>query len=439
MSGMFLIFVLRLELEWTLALLVVLLIYLMFTVLSRLAAESGLLFLQSGWVPLGVLMGLLGVSSLGPQAILVVGVISCILVIDPRECLMPFMVTGLKICETTKVKPAKVGLASPIVFVLGLAVALPVVLWSNYEHGMPLKDNWGTRTVPTLTFDAGTRAINDLQSNDQLEIAENRGPLGRLSGIWEHHPRKTRFLVSLAVGFILVVLVSFLRLRYTWWPIHPIPLPGLVHVSAGVLRQLVPAGLGDPDGDGAPGRDGRLPTRPRPDDRVYRRRPARRVGLPRSRRILQPPDRHGARGVSHLPRVGWQEQRASLACSGPPQQRHAVEGRPAHGHRLGDGAASGRRARAVGSVDAGGPARALAEEATEVVRVVEARQPTDLADRQVRRPQQGSRLAQAARPAAASGSSAPSPRGRGGWSGWATGAANGPVPRAARAERHGGG
>ena len=222
MSGMFLIFVLRLELEWTLALLVVLLIYLMFTVLSRLAAESGLFFLQSGWVPLGVLMGLLGVSSLGPQAILVVGVISCILVIDPRECLMPFMVTGLKICETTKVKPAKVGLASPIVFVLGLAVALPVVLWSNYEHGMPQKDNWGTRTVPTLTFDAGTRAINDLQSNDQLEIAENRGPLGRLSGIWEHHPRKTRFLVSLAIGFVLVVLVSFLRLRYAWWPIHPI-------------------------------------------------------------------------------------------------------------------------------------------------------------------------------------------------------------------------
>ena len=223
MAGMFLIFVFRLDLEWPLAALVVLLIYLMFTVLSRMIAESGLFFLQTSWLPLGVLLGLLGASSLGPEAILVIGVISCILVIDPRECLMPFMVTGLKICERTDVQPAKVGLAGVIVFVLAIAVALPVVLWSHYQHGLPIDRNpWVGTNLPCFSFDAGARAVSELSNNDQLEVSMNRSTLGRLSGLWEHHPRKSQFLISVAVGLVLVMLVSLLRLRYTWWPIHPI-------------------------------------------------------------------------------------------------------------------------------------------------------------------------------------------------------------------------
>ena len=222
LAGMFCIFVFRMDLEWPLALIVILLIYLAFTVLSRMSAESGLFFIKTSWVPLAPMLGLFGVSALGPEAILVVGMISCVLLMDPRECLMPFMVTGLKMCETTEVKEAKIGLASPIVFVLAFAAALPVVLWSNYNHGMPMRDTYATKAVPQSAFDVGASAVNELQATDELQISEQRGTLGRLSGLWEHHAKKSQFLIAAGVGFALYVLVSVLRLRYAWWPIHPI-------------------------------------------------------------------------------------------------------------------------------------------------------------------------------------------------------------------------
>ena len=220
--GMFLILVFRMELAWTLALLLIFLIFLVLTVLSRMSAETGLFFLQPAWVPLTAMLACLGASSMGPKAILVVGMVSAILVIDPRESLMPFVINGLKICDMTKVRTSRMGWTAPIIFAVALAVALPIILWSNYQHGMPMRDVWSTTAVPQMPFDTAARAVEELRNNDQLEASEQRGALGRLSGLWSTHPQRSRFLWSAGLGFALVIVVSVLRLRYAWWPIHPI-------------------------------------------------------------------------------------------------------------------------------------------------------------------------------------------------------------------------
>ena len=123
-----------LGLDWPLALLTVLMIMLIFVVVARINAEGGLFFFQPYWVPMGVLMGLFGTAALGPQALAITGLVCAVLVIDPRECLMPFVINGLRMCQEVHIRPAKVGISVAAMFALGLAVAVPVALWSNYNH-----------------------------------------------------------------------------------------------------------------------------------------------------------------------------------------------------------------------------------------------------------------------------------------------------------------
>jgi hypothetical protein len=212
----------RLGLEWPFAVLLVLLMVLMFVVIARINAESGLFFIQPGWMPLGVLLGLFGAKYLGPQAILITGLACAVLCIDPRECLMPFVLNGLKICQQNRVAPRRCGVSAAAVFLIALAVSVPVVLWSNYNHGFPIGDAWGARTVPAMAFDATASAAQRLRLSGELAASETMPVSTRLTGLWSPHKDQGVFLKSALIGAIAVLALSVLRLRYTRWPLHPV-------------------------------------------------------------------------------------------------------------------------------------------------------------------------------------------------------------------------
>ena len=221
--GLMVMMVAWMNLPWPFALVTVLLVYLMFTVLSRMIAESGLFFLQPGWLPVAIVIGLLGREAVGIDAILVMGMICALLVIDPRTSVMPFMVTGLKLCEKSDIQPRKIGRVVPLVFILSIAVAVPLVIWSNYQHGFPTQNDWkGQVRIPIMPFEAGQNASETLSANDQLAASDARTTMGRMAGLWQWYPDKGGFMLWTFVGLALVVGVSVLRLRLTWWPLHPI-------------------------------------------------------------------------------------------------------------------------------------------------------------------------------------------------------------------------
>ena len=207
-----------LGLDWPLAVLAVLLTLMLFLVMARVNAESGLFYFQPYWQPLGVLMGLFGLSALGPEALVIVGIWSTVMTIDPRECLMPFMVNVLKLCDDHRIRPARVAGLSVGAFALGLAVAVPVVLWANYNRGVPRWDGWATQSVPKFTFNAAESAVTKLKLSGELEASEQRTAWQRLKNI---RPER-KFLWAAGLGLVLVLSVSFLRLRLAWWPIHPV-------------------------------------------------------------------------------------------------------------------------------------------------------------------------------------------------------------------------
>ena len=49
---------------------------------------------------------------------------------------MPFFVNGLKICDKFHLKPGRLTLSAAGTFVLCLAIALPVMMWTNYNLGI---------------------------------------------------------------------------------------------------------------------------------------------------------------------------------------------------------------------------------------------------------------------------------------------------------------
>ncbi len=207
----------RLGLDWPLAILTFLLMMLMFVGVSRICAETGLFFIQPRWQPLGVFLGLFGFYALGPQAIIIIGLLCLILSLDPSQCLMAYLVNGLKTCENLRIKPAKVCWPALGVFMACVALIVVVVLWANYNFGKR-RESWSFDRVPTMPYRPANQAATSLRLQGQLEESNSLGPLERLAAI---RPER-KFLYAAGAGFCLVLLCGTLRLRLSWWPLHPV-------------------------------------------------------------------------------------------------------------------------------------------------------------------------------------------------------------------------
>lgn len=203
---------------WPMALGAVALLMMLYLVMARLTAESGLFFIQPNWMPLGVLFGLFGAKAMGPESLVIIGLLCAVLAVDPRECLMPFIVNGLKISDNTGIKPSRVGWATSTVFILGLLAATPVVLMAVYNFTQPLNDRWASDIVPAMPFEPAMREISKLAGDQTLQLSRDMGSWQRLL----HMDPANKFFAWTGLGLGLVLVVSFLRLRFPWWPLHPI-------------------------------------------------------------------------------------------------------------------------------------------------------------------------------------------------------------------------
>jgi hypothetical protein len=122
-------------LDLLIATLLVAMLALSFLIVTRVNAETGLLFVQPGWQAVGVLVGLFGLQAMDPTTIIALGILGVVLAADPRVCLMPLVANGLKLAETQRLKLPAVGGWMFVALVLGLALALPFTLYAQYDVG----------------------------------------------------------------------------------------------------------------------------------------------------------------------------------------------------------------------------------------------------------------------------------------------------------------
>ena len=206
------------KVDWQISVIFAASTVLIFLVMSRVVAETGAFFVQANFHPMFILLGLFGAGALGPETILLVMMFTTVLLIDPREAFMPFMVNSFKLLEMRKAPIGKVAFFAVLALFIGMAVGIPATLYSQYNKGANMADGWSTTSVPSMPFDQATQVEQRLQAQEQLAQASS------LKGFehFTHISIEPELLIALVIGLVLVLLFTLGRLRFTKWPIHPV-------------------------------------------------------------------------------------------------------------------------------------------------------------------------------------------------------------------------
>src|SRR5690606_3662632 len=106
---------------------------LMFLVIARISAETGLFFIQSWWMPMGMLAALFGADAIGPTPYVVLALASVLLVGDPRETLMPYITNGLQMSDrTARTSPGRIAWPLAAMVLISFVVALGMTFYLSY-------------------------------------------------------------------------------------------------------------------------------------------------------------------------------------------------------------------------------------------------------------------------------------------------------------------
>jgi hypothetical protein len=205
-------------LDWQLAVLYTLGTVIVFVVVSRIVAETGLFYLHSYTFPCMVLWGFLGPTAVGPKMLVIMMLVTSVLLIDPREALLPFMMNGLVLTDTKKVRAGRTASWAAVALIVAFAVAVPVTLYLQYDHGvLKAGDGW-TRHVPYFPFEEVRKVRDELSEAGKLDLSNS------LSG-WERFGEiapDTPCIVAFGIAAGLVFLCTVARLRFARWPLHPV-------------------------------------------------------------------------------------------------------------------------------------------------------------------------------------------------------------------------
>lgn len=204
--------------DWQLSLLYTLILVIFYVVMTRIICESGLFHLQSNIFPCAILWGVFGANSLGASTLLMMQVISLILVCDPRESLMPFMSNSLKLLDLRQGKLGATANWSAAAMVMGLVLGLAVTLYIQYDRGNSIWEGWAEQAVPTMQFTNALAVKRKLIAQGTLESSEAMSGWTRFANMSPN----TICMYGFAAGFVLVLLFSAARLRFRWWPLHPL-------------------------------------------------------------------------------------------------------------------------------------------------------------------------------------------------------------------------
>jgi hypothetical protein len=155
-----------------------------------------------------------GFGALGPAVYLGMNFVRHLLVAGSFECLMPYAVNGLKATTDTGLKVGRVGVVIAVTVILAMCSTVFVGLWSSYQN--TVSPTAGKDT--TAMYDMAERQIKKLQLSGELEASVKYTSWERLV----HAKTDRRFLVWSAAGLALAFALSAARLRWPWWPLHPI-------------------------------------------------------------------------------------------------------------------------------------------------------------------------------------------------------------------------
>jgi len=193
---------------------------LLFLIIGRVNAATGLFLIQPFWNPVVILVGLLGTIALGPKTLMILALLTTFVAVDTRIAAVPLVLNALRLSDEQKVRPGRMAGWMSAAMVLSLVIGMCFTVWLMYDLGVDEMSSGGTRwalTVSKMPLQLLERNLNKL-TEDQLDQATAPVTLAKLAG-----GRSAKsFFTAMGIGLVLVFGCSLLRLRFTRWPLHPV-------------------------------------------------------------------------------------------------------------------------------------------------------------------------------------------------------------------------
>ncbi len=190
-----------------------------FLVLTRINAETGLFYAQPDFLPAMMIAGFFGVTGVGVESLIAMTIASIVLVADPREAFMPYLANAVELVQRVgRSAPTKIAPLMAVTMIAGLALALVVTLTLQYNVGLNQRDGWANWLLPNRAMSVPSQEISAMAASGELEASESLSSFEQLSRM---SPEPGAWGWTLA-GFGLLIGCAAARLRLPWWPIHPI-------------------------------------------------------------------------------------------------------------------------------------------------------------------------------------------------------------------------
>jgi hypothetical protein len=183
---------------------------LLFVVVTRIVAETGLFIVQPNWQAVSVIVSVAGASAIGPTPLITLALLSSVVAMDPRVCPMPMAANALKISEDQGLRPSRISRWMAVSIILALVTGVVATLFVQYRYGTSGLYPFAN-IAARLPFQFLSRAAAGSASTWTGTTAQ----VGGLS-------MDVTAVAFMAAGLAGVLLLRALRLRYVWWPIHPV-------------------------------------------------------------------------------------------------------------------------------------------------------------------------------------------------------------------------
>ncbi len=205
--------------DWQLALLYGIVLIVVYVVSGRLMAEGGLFHIKIAAFPCAMIWGMFGSAALGYRTLLLLEMVTMVLFIDPRETLLPFMANANRLLAARNIPLGRTSAFAALAVIIGILIATPLTLYIQYDVPAATQgDRWAFSYVPKMPFENAVALKQNLEALGTLEQAEKRTGWARFRAI----KPVSACLWAFVAGFALVVGATACRMRFSWWPIHPL-------------------------------------------------------------------------------------------------------------------------------------------------------------------------------------------------------------------------
>ncbi|MCK5806057.1 MAG: hypothetical protein KAI66_24710, partial [Lentisphaeria bacterium] len=201
---------------WFLAGLYLMFALMVYSVVSRIVAETGAFMVGTFVFPGVLLWGFFGATALGPRLMVTLFMLSTVVLLIPGRAPMAFISHAFRLADLSGNHVSGTVRWGLAVLVLGFAIAVPVSIYWQYDRGTP---NYGwPRRAATYPFQNTVEAIHKLKAQGRYAESEKATGLERVRAFDPSGPHVAAFGAAAA----LAILFGAGRLKFRHWPLHPV-------------------------------------------------------------------------------------------------------------------------------------------------------------------------------------------------------------------------